>query len=281
MNLKSLFVLGVFMINGCYSAHILVLAVIGSKSHKISLTPILKELAHRGHNVTFVTPYRSTEETEGLKEIKIENLLVTSNKFKFNWFELNKLNPIMVQYTIMKAVPLLIKPVLDVVMANGELLKVLKNQQVDAVILDDSYHEFCLPLIDNLGAPFILHSASTGYPWSWAAIGASQELAITPSRFSPYHNEMQFHERLYNVMMSFGLNLVRNFLMIPVMDTINEEYFPDARPISVIEKEASLLFLSSKFATSWPRPLPPSVVPLGPLHVRQALPLPQVFTMVT
>ena len=269
------------MVSGCHSAHVLVLAVLGSKSHTISLFPILKGLAQRGHNVTFVTPYKSVEEIEGLREIEIDNLLATSKKFKFNWFELNKVHPLWIQYTVIQAAPVLMKPILDLVMNNKVLFETIKNQHVDLVILDDSYHEFCLPLIDSLGAPFILHSASTGYPWSWGAMGATQELATIPSRFSPYTNEMKFQERLYNTAMSLGLHLMRNFFVLPTMDAINEQYFPNARPISEIEKEASLLLLSSKVETSWPRTMPPNVIPLGALHVRPAQPLPQVFVLVS
>ena len=281
MNVKSIFIFVLFAVNQCYSAHILALVLYGSKNHRTSLFPVLKELAQRGHNVTFVTPFKSAEEVQGLREIEIKNLLFASSKFNFNWFEINRINTVVMNVMLLKSLPVILEPILDLLMNNVELQEVLKNQQVNLVILDDSYHEFCLPLIDYLGAPFIMHSPSTGQPWTWNAIGASQELATSPVRFTSYNNEMVFRERLYNTILSVVLQFVRNFILIPNMDTINQKYFPNARPISVIEKEASLLFVAGKVESSWARLLPPTAIPLGALQVRAAQPLPQVVILVS
>ena len=273
----------VLMFHECRSAHILVLTVFGSKSHKIALMPIVKELAGRNHSITFVTPYKSQEVVQGVREINTGNLFKLSQSsqskssdFEMNWFELNQYNPLALQYDMMKAIVPIFGPVFNGLMNDPEFDKVLKDRQVDLVIVDDSYHDFCLPIIEHLGAPFILHSASTGYPWTWNAMGASQELASVPNRFSPYDNEMTFRQRLYNAVAGMFVTYVRTSLLIPATDAIVKERFPNARSISAIEKDASLFFISSKVATYWPRQLPPTVIPLGPLHVRPAQPLPQV-----
>ena len=46
-----------------------------SKSIKITYTPILEELAKRGHEVFVVHPFKSKEETEGITEIQSFNNL--------------------------------------------------------------------------------------------------------------------------------------------------------------------------------------------------------------
>ena len=157
---------------------------------------------------------------------------------------------------------------------------VWNNLQVDVVIVDDSFNEYCLPVIESLSVPFIFYSASTGYPSTWASMGASQELATVPNRFSGFDNQMDFWERLTNTATVTLIQLVRNWYTIPAIDRHVRKDLPNSRSILDIEKDASLFFISSKSATSWTRPLPPKVVPLGPLHVRPALPLPSVGLLI-
>jgi len=252
----------------------------GAKSHRISMMPIVKGLAERGHNVTVVSPNKWSEVIEGVREIQVKSIFVGVGGTSFNWFEMNENSGVPKKtFDIFKnLVNTAFKPMFTTLMDNQEFHQLLKDHKVDLVIIDDSFHDFTLPVIEELiGAPFILHSASTGYPWSWAAVGASQELASVPGRMSRFNNEMAFHERLSNTLITSIMMGMRNWYMIPALDEAVKERLPNARSISAIQNEASLLFFCSKFATSWPRPLPPTAIPLGPLHVRPALPLPQNF----
>lgn len=70
MNWKLLLVM--LLMNGCHAADILMLTVLGSRTHKIGLTPIAEELVRRGHNVTVVTTYQSEEPTPGVTEIVLK-----------------------------------------------------------------------------------------------------------------------------------------------------------------------------------------------------------------
>jgi glycine cleavage system protein P-like pyridoxal-binding family len=54
---------------------VLVWLPVVSKSMKITYTPLVEELARRGHQVTVAHPFKSKEKMEGLTEIQsIENL---------------------------------------------------------------------------------------------------------------------------------------------------------------------------------------------------------------
>merc|ERR1712071_662595 len=83
-----------------------------------------------------------------------------------------------------------------------------------------------------------------------------------------------FYQRLQNAVTVSVVQLIRNWYTIPAMDRHISADFPNTRSILDIERDASLFFISSKSATSWTRPLPPTVIPLGPLHVRAAVALP-------
>jgi glucuronosyltransferase len=51
------------------SENILVVAMISTKSHKITYLPLLEELANRGHKITIVSPIKADKETKNIKEI--------------------------------------------------------------------------------------------------------------------------------------------------------------------------------------------------------------------
>jgi len=268
MDLKWLLVM--LLCNGCYGARVLVLTVLGSKSHKIGLTPIMEELVQRGHTVTIVTPYQSKELTPGITEI----VLKTSFGSDSSWFKLEEFNQFTMPFYIYKSYAEFFKYFYGKLMADDQFKAIIDQKLVDVVIVDDSFNEYCLPVIESLSVPFIFYSASTGYPSTWASMGASQELATVPNRFSGFDNQMDFWERLTNTATVTLIQLVRNWYTIPAIDRHVRKDLPNSRSILDIEKDASLFFISSKSATSWTRPLPPKVVPLGPLHVRPALPLP-------
>ena len=280
MNLKFLLLFAIFVVRECSSSHVLVLELLGAKSHRMSMMPIVKGLAERGHNITIVSPNLCSESIEGVREIQTNNYFINT---EFDWFKMNEDggNPGKVLGFFSNLINVVFKNVLIDLMANAKFNDLMANEKVDLVIIDDSFNDVGIPLIDKLGAPFIIHSASTGYPWSWNSIGASQEYASIPGRMSRYHNEMVFKERLVNTLITAGLMMFRQYYILPPIDEHVREYFPNARPIAEIEKEASLLFLCSKIETTWPRPLPPTAVPLGALHVRPAQPLPQVFVLVS
>lgn len=165
----------------------------------------------------------------------------------------------------------------ETLMSNPEFLFVLKSREIDIVILDDSFNDFCLKIIDDLKVPFVYFSSSTGYPWVFNSMGAYQELSSVPSRFTGYDSTMNFKQRLFNSLAGLGSQILRNFIVVPAIDGYTEKYFPLSRSISDIEKEASLYFLSSQWVTTWPRSLPPTVIQLGPLHIRLPQKLPQVI----
>ena len=258
----------------CHASNILVLSPVASKSHKISVMPIVRALA-RNHHVTIVTSHSQEEVLENVHDIVVPNPYM--NDGNFDWFAMNSFNPFVLQFHIFNNFATISKFNYEALMNNSEFLYVLKSREIDLVILDDSFNDFCLKIIEDLQVPFVYFSSSTGYPWIFNSMGVSQELSSVPSRFTGYDSTMDFKQRLFNTLAGLGAQILRRFIVIPAIDAYTKKDFPLARSISDIEKEASLYFLSSLWATTWPRSVPPTVIQLGPLHIRPAQPLPQVM----
>ena len=258
------------------SARVLVLSPVASKSHKISVMPIVRALAKRNHLVTILTSHspEKDETIENVHEIVVHNPYM--NDGQFDWFALNSINSLVLQYSILSNFAAISKFNYEAMMNNPKFKTLLEGREVDLVILDDSFNDFCLKIIEDLKVPFVYFSSSTGYPWVFNAMGASQDLATVPSRFTVYDNTMNFKERVFNTLTGIGALVLRTLIVIPAIDEYTKKDFPLSRSISEIEKEASLYFLSCQWVTTWPRPLPPSVILLGPLHIHSPRPLPQV-----
>ena len=271
--LAFVFLVLIGQVTKCESARILILGLVGSKSHKMSLMPIAKALASRGHEITFVTSYPADDKqiVSNIKDIHILNPAASDGEF--NWFQIASVNPFILYPFFFKMVAEKIESGYNLMMNNVEFQAVLKSRDVDLAILDDSFNEFFLPIIDDLGVPFVYYSPSTGYPWVFSSMGMPLELSSIPIRFSGYNNEMTFKERLINTIAAFGIVALRNWIVLPAMETYTRKDFPNARPISEIAKDASLYLISS---TGWPRAFPPTIIPLGALHVRPAQPIPMV-----
>ena len=265
----------------CQSARILVLSPVGSKSHKFSLMPIAKGLIERGHVVTLVTSHEPTEHLEGLTEITAKNIFDRHNSV--NWFE--QLDQIGFAKTwkfmnFFSGYNQAAVHVYNDLMAQKEFRKIVVNRLVDLVILDESFNDFCLPIIDHLGVPFVYHSSASGNPWTWNSMGATADSAFIPIRYTPFSDEMTFIERLMNTIQGFSIQKMREWVLIPGIEEYTRKDFPNARPIEVIEKNASLFFTSTHCTTYWTRSLPLNVIPIGSLHAQAAKTLPEVIVPV-
>ena len=93
MNMKLLLFCLVFVVQQCSSSHVLVLELMGAKSHRITMMPIVKGLAERHHRVTIVSPNKWSELIENVHEIQIPSVLADcEGVIDFNWFEINEVD---------------------------------------------------------------------------------------------------------------------------------------------------------------------------------------------
>jgi glucuronosyltransferase len=75
--------------------------------------------------------------------------------------------------------------------------------------------------------------------------------------------------------------LIRTHYVLKDMDALLQSHIPGVRSIAEVEGEASICIINSHPMTSWPRSLPPTIVPIGALHTRPAKSLPKVMNMLS
>lgn len=274
--MKFIFVLATVLVQWpvfSQCAQILMLSPMGTRSHMYSFMPIMEALAERGHNITVVTAHAPKTKSLNINKIVISEIVEHLEK---DWQKMGPQTFSNMLNSFMDEAVNLGKIGYGIFMNNEKIREIMRNNTFELVVVDAIMNEFTFPFIDYLGVPFIFHSASTGPPWSLAAFDVSQEYARFPSLASEFKSQMTFFERLINMLSVEVFLTVRKVLSLRMLDELAKKDFPNARPVEEIERSAELCLTSSHPTTAYPRPLPPTFVAIGALHVRPPHPLPEV-----
>lgn len=256
-----------------HCARILMLSPMGTRSHMYSFMPIMEVLAKRGHHITVVTPHEPKTETPNIQKIVLSEIV---EHLEGGWQTFERENTLSALLNFQEETRILQTIGYQILMKNKEIQEILKTKDVDLVIVDAIMNEFTFPLIEHLGVPFIFHSAATGPPWSLAAFNVPREYASVPTLASGFKSDMSLVERMLNMIIDELFLSLRQQITLPMLDDLVRSDFPNAMPIAEIERKAQLCLASYHLATAWPRPLPPTFIPIGALHVRPAKALPKV-----
>ena len=271
MNKILLAIVLLHSLNESYAKKIVFIGVIGSKSHKIGYAPIAEALAAKGHHVTVVSPFPSDKSVDNLREIIVPDTL---RQFPPpNFFEIQKQNPLLSIGSQFALFSKIASTGFGSVMDNEQFQQITRDRDVDLFVIDCLGNDFILPVIDQLKVPFVLYSPVSVTVVTNEMFDIPAEYASIPSILLDYDTNMNFFQRVANVISSEMMAAARSFLMQPIVDAIVQERHPGVRSLAEIGREASLCLMNHHPTTAHPRPLPPNVIPIGPLHVRPAQPL--------
>ena len=260
-----------------FSANILVLYPGSGKSHKISVMPIVEELAERGHRITIVSPYPTSTKSKNIKDIFLPDAAEYINNMVFERFEAQKENPLKQLALLLQELESMVRVGYESMMKNAEFLQILEDRQIDVIIQDGLMSEYCRVISHHLQVPFIAHySMAVPSSMDLSQMGTSTDYAIIPNGIGIFTNEMTFFQRVLNTIQTKLLEMFYSYAVIRVMNEMTHEDFPDSPTVEELGKEMSLMIINSHPVISYTRSLPPTVIPIGALHTRHANPLPMV-----
>ena len=262
--------------NFCAGERIVVLHTIGSKSQFYAVRPVIEELAKRGHKMTVFTPFKGiTQNKENISEVVLPNVARIMEEADIDWFVMQKQGA-MQAFTMLDSMTTLFIAACEQLLTHPEFRKIVEERNVDLFIVDALFHEFTYPIIDKVGVPFVIHSSSGAFPSTLYAMGAPLEYASVPNYLSDFNNQMTFLERLMNVLTGEMIKPLQNYYFAKQLEAIVQREFPGVRSMAELEGEPSLYIINTHPVINWPRSLPPTILPIGALHVTQPKPLPQV-----
>jgi glucuronosyltransferase len=260
---------------GGSAAKILSIAIVSSKSHKITYDLLLEELAGRGHEVTVLSPIPSDRKIKNLREILTldAELYMKDKQESPNFYEMKEkgdnLNPFIM-------IDLLTK-VCNVTYDLPHVQELLK-EKFDLVLIPALFNECAAGMAYKLNTSLVLISPVSAPAWVSGVLGTPSPASFVPNIFTGFGDKMTFYERTINFLATAGLSAVQYLSFKPAMEAVYRDKLNDPNIPSSddIFRNASLILSNSHFSLSKPRPFLPDVVEVGGMHCRPAKPLPKV-----
>ena len=247
----------------------------GSWSHKVSIWPLAMALADRGHNVTFLSGHAKqpfehpkvhdllspTIQTKLKSIYGVDRFLERLNSKELDLWSYNNIETVKTCELIFSAVG---DPALDYVLHEGQFDLVVTN-----LVLGD-----CGLLVAHQKKAKLIISASTPLlTWLYDEFGFPDEPTTVPDMTPEYTYPMGFWDRLHNYLTPIIWYLKRHYEIYGPLEAIMAKGYnlkPEEVPSLLdVQRNASLILLSSHYSTDFARSLPPMVVNIGGMQCWQ------------
>ncbi|VEN46981.1 unnamed protein product [Callosobruchus maculatus] len=146
----------------------------------------------------------------------------------------------------------------------------------DLVLMQSFFSPGLYPVAAKLKAPLVGVSSMGGCIGSHQAMGNLSPLSVYSDLFFPFGRRMQLFEKLANTVYYIWTRYYLNFEALPKCDQIARKYLGNDIPyIQDIEKNMSLLLLTTNPILYEPRPNVPTVISMEQMHIKPVKPLPK------
>ena len=278
----TLIILVTVFASAANSANILFFFASGTWSHKVSIWPLVTALADRGHNVTYISghqrqPYNNSKVNDlfsvtianGLKGIynvdRIADRLAGTEMEIFERYNSDVVGTCRLIYGAIDT-----DPALNYVLRQGQFDLVVNN-----VVVGD-----CGLLVAAKNkAKLIISASTTLLTWLYDEFGFPDEPATIPDMPVEFWYPMNFWNRLYNYLLPIYWSKRREREVYPALEAIMKQAYGVQEVPSLLEvqKNASLILLSSHYSTDFARSFPPMVVNIGGMQCwKKISPMPEV-----
>ncbi|XP_075217916.1 UDP-glucosyltransferase 2-like [Lycorma delicatula] len=269
----------------CNAAKIFCIFPIASYSHQKPMLALSRALASRGHNLTVITTNPSQVPIENHREININHLYNLDNKDPVQFeekigFTTQKRQKSVTQ--LIKAFPAIFKFMTASVFNSSQiqnLIKEVNGTNFDLMIVEPLVlTSLMIGFSDLIGNPPIV-GISSCIPLSVVDFEYGNPIipSYIPEIVSPYTDSMSLFQRIINFYVTWYNFYMLNVHIQPHQEKIMREQFGNAeRFLRDLEVNKSLLIVSGDFSTSYPRPVQPNTIYVGPMHLQTTpAPLPE------
>lgn len=244
--------------------------------------PLAKELAKRGHNITYLSNYEAKELSDlpNVRAIVFSEFEVDVSKFP-NYFDV-LFNPDYMEIFKVMYDAFFIRPVevMEAVYKRPEVRQLLtdKDESFDLVMVSQAFPHSGYTFAWHFKAPMILMSPNVIFPGTAVVLGDSDHESYYPMLMTTFTDEMTLFQRTINVIANKLLGyLMNDHHKSKALSIFRREFSVDCPSLDEIEKNVSLVFTNSHSSFTYPRAYPPQVIEVGGLHCRPAKRLPAVM----
>ena len=274
MSRLVLLVLALTSAAGVKGYRVLMVAPAGGKSQKNVFYGLGSGLVARGHEVVFFNGFKPSAPVRGIREVvpdKLAKLYADENLP--NTFKMNEQG---MQAGWKQGLALMTEGP-RAALASKELDELLK-EKFDLVVFGIFSHPFYfIPHV--LKTPFIFLSPISYFPMMTSPLGNPTLPALHPTALILSTDKMTFLQRVKNVMSHMFFDVFVRVYGIYCDSLVAEKFGANIMPPSrEIEKNASLIMLSSSPAIHYPQALLPNTIEVGGMHCTAPKPLPKKLT---
>ncbi|CAH0564766.1 unnamed protein product [Brassicogethes aeneus] len=232
---------------------------------------LMKELAEKGHEVTFITPHRHKEDIKNLKVVSVEEIVEEFADHKKELFQMHYMSfHYHTKFVLNLGLDFTkkifgIKPVVELIRS---------QEKFDVIIVENFMIYAFIGLGHHFKAPVILLTPGpTTYLCNFF-VGNPTPSAYIPNIASRLSSDMSLIERIKNVYYdTLGEYLIHQYV-IPKHNEIMQEHLPGTPNLSEITLNVSLILTSSHVSINTPAPTVPAVKEIGGYHVGKPKQLP-------
>lgn len=257
-------------------AKILALLNLASPSHYIFNRALLIALANNGHKVTVITTEAEKHPVPNMKTIVMDGIYDASIDYK-SPESLTEMSAVDMVFIMYDWGCYMCEKELQSAGAR-ELLNNPSNEKFDLIITEAGWGECFFGFIHKFGSPPVVATSGVGIPpWISITTGNPETPSYMPNFLLPYTSHMSFSERIINFLSHIFMTFLYEYSYIPRQEAIARKYFKeDLPPFMDMWKNFSIILVNTLAGLDDPRPLLPSVVPIGGMHIKpQPNPLPQ------
>ncbi|XP_076050398.1 UDP-glucuronosyltransferase 2A3-like [Oratosquilla oratoria] len=270
------------------SGKVLVLHPMYAVSHVLTLRSLSMELVKRGHQVTVVRWLDIHElQLETHPNITEHILAINNSDGSLSFLtqeERARAFPPLTEFWNVGLSPSIARLPMEgltsllafckTLFAQEDLLQEIREAGFDVALVDLATNECSLAITDAYGIP------SIGY-WAFSFAGGEADYttvfnppSAVPTLISGNTDNMNFFQRLKNlgfVTLSTAILRVAFYAMTPYIRAFN----PESPSVPQLLSNLSGILINTNYALDYPRPLPPTYINIGGMHLREPKPLPQ------
>lgn len=245
------------------------------RSHHDVFEPLLLDMANRGHQLTVVSHFTPKVEPEGWKFINMGNFthlsqgIVHLNLFPNSSLSIEKLASFMDVFVIISYGVKMCDTITNLPEVKD---MVNKNARFDIILVEQFNSDCALGIAHLLDAPVIGLQSHTLMPWTLDKFSQPAFLSYFPNLFLGFRPHMTFWQRVENTINHYAINLIYNRYSSSVEHGIVEKNLNrKIPPLDVIGRNLSLLLINTHYTFHGVKPLVPSIVEVGGIHLKRTL----------
>ncbi|XP_044754883.1 UDP-glucosyltransferase 2-like [Coccinella septempunctata] len=251
-------------VGSVHNAKVLSIFPMHSHSHFTLGFNLLQEMAKRGHEITFISPYPQEKPLKNLRDISIASIKPALDELKKELFRLENVSPID-NFRYMSKMG---RAFTELGLASEEVQNLLKsNETFDLILIEHFFNEAQFALGHHFKAPVVLLSPMPSSILNNHLFANPSPSSYVHNLFAPFTQYMTLSERLMNFYYDTMMTIYQYYDELPAQKRIMEKFFPNAPPFEEILYNSSLLLMNSHPSFSDPVPHMANIIEIGGYHV--------------